>query len=342
MVPIDIRVHERFGEIDAEEWDCFIEAVGAPAFYSSAFLSAYERSPLQAAQAIFYIVLRERAGKQLLAVLPAYLQSIDDPAGDVSSVVKAPETGSGLILLTHVVHCYDSYLPSVELNSMIVGKIVAALADLAAQTRADYFGFLHVDAASPLPELLREVGMRIVPMESRFNRNVTEFKDVDGYIAAMPSSKARRNLRRCYRQAGQHDMTVEVGDGTVDHLASAVELCHLTAAQHGTPTYYPPATMPDFIAGLGTTVDVISVKQRDVLIAAAISLKDRYRYHFWACGIRAGEYGPISPFSLLFHRAIHETTQAGIPVLECGRGNEIFKYRHGLRPVPTLGCLSQP
>ena len=339
---IEIRVHERFDEIDAQEWDCLVETARAPAFYSSAFLSAYERSPLQAAQAIFYIAVRERVGKQLLAVLPAYLQTIDDPAGDVSSVVEAPETGSGLILLTHVVHCYDSYLPAIELNSVLVASIVAVLADLAAQTGADYFGFLHVDAASPLPELLREVGMRIVPMESRFNRNVAEFEDVESYISAMPSPKARRNLRRYYRQADRHGITVEVGNGTVNHLVSAVELCHLTAAQHGTPTYYPRAAMSDFIARLGETVQLLSVKQGDLLIAAAFCLKDRYRYHFWACGIRSGEYGPISPFGLLFYRAIYETTHNGIPVLECGRGNETFKHRHGLRPVPTLGCISQP
>lgn len=341
-MPIEVRVYERFDEIDAQEWDSFVESAGAPAFYSSAFLSAYERSPLQAARATFYIVVREPTGKQLLAVLPAYLQTIDDPAGDVSSIVAAPATGSGLILLTHVVHCYDSYLPAVELNSVIVGKIVTVLADLAAQTGADCFGFLHVDAASPLPELLREAGLRIVPMESRFNQNVTEFKDAESFISAMPSSRARRNLRRCYRQADRYGFTVEVGDGTADHLVSAVELCHLTAAQHGTPTYYPRATMTDFIGSLKESVQVISVKQGDLLIAAAFCLKDRYRYHFWACGIRAGEYGPISPFSLLFHRAIHETTQHAIPVLECGRGNEEFKSRHGLRPVPTLGCLSQP
>jgi predicted N-acyltransferase len=341
-VQIEIRTYERFDEIDAQEWDAFIEAVGAPAFYLSAFLSAYERSPLQAARAIFYITARERVGKQLLAVLPVYLQTIDDPAGDVSSVVEAPATGSGLILLTHVVHCYDSYLPAVELSSVLVAKVVAALADLAAQIGADCFGFLHVDASTPLPELLREVGMRIVPMESRFNQDITEFKDVESFISAMPSPKARRNLRRYYRQADRHGITVEVGNGTMDHLVSAVELCHLTAAKHGTPTYYPPAAMPDFIAGLGETVELISVKQGDLLIAAAFCLKDRYRYHFWACGIRSGEYGPISPFGLLFHRAIHEATQGGIPVLECGRGNQEFKQRHGLRPVPTLGCLSQP
>ena len=338
----EIRAHERFDEIDSQEWDCFVETAGAPAFYSSAFLRAYERSPLQDAQAIFYITVRKQVGKQLLAMLPVYLQTIDDPAGDVSSVVEAPATGSGLILLTHVVHCYDSYLPAIELNSVLVAKIVAALTDLAAQTGADYFGFLHVDAATPLPELLREAGMRIVPMESRFNQNITAFKDVESFISAMPSARARRNLRRYYRQADRHGITVEVETGAADHVVSAVELCHLTAAKHGTPTYYPPATMPDFITALGETVELISVKQDGLLIAAAFCLKDRERYHFWACGIRAGEYGPISPFGLLFHRAIHEATQGGVHVLECGRGNAAFKQRHGLRPVPTVGCLSQP
>jgi predicted N-acyltransferase len=341
-VRIEIQIHRRISEIDARDWDQLVATADAPAFYSHAFLSAYERSPLQATKSTFYIALREYGQKRLLAVLPAYLQAIDDPAGDVSSVVTAPDAGSGLILLTHVVHCYDGHLPAIELSSVIVAKVVEVLADLAAQEGADYFGFLHIDEQSPLPSMLQEAGLGIVSMETRFRRTVSEFTDVEHYISSMPSYNARRNLRRGRRRADRLGIVTEPASGMIDHLQSAVDLCHLTALRHGTPSYYPRDALFDFLAGLGESLRSISVWHADTLIATALGFIDRHRYHFWASGVKPGDFGLSSPFGLLFYQAVHEAIREGTQVLEAGRGNETFKHRHGLRPVPTVGCLSRP
>src|SRR4051794_11278303 len=85
-----------------------IRIVDAPAFYYCLFLDAYERAPLQPTEAYFYLLF----GKPAVAVVPAYLQSTEDAAGDISGLPLPGRRPGDRILISHVTHCYDTSLPA--------------------------------------------------------------------------------------------------------------------------------------------------------------------------------------------------------------------------------------
>lgn len=337
---LEVRVFDRIDSVSTAAWDQVIAHAHAPVFYSRAFLRAYERSPLQSTRATYYLEVRERPQGRLLAVVPAYLQEIDDPAGDIASVVAAPARGSGLMLLSHVVHCYDSHLPAIALTPGLVSRVAAALGELAGQAGADFFGFLHVEADSVLARLLLLAGFTMVPMASRFRLGISRFTQMDDYVRALPSQQARRRLRHDRRVADEVRVTVTAGPGSAAALAGLAELCHRNAARHGTPAYYLPEQMLGFLSRLGTALQVIEVRLGEALIAAGACLRDQRRFHMWACGLDGQSHGRLaSPYTVLFYESVRAAINAGSAVLEGGRGNDSFKSRFGFTPVRTLGAV---
>ena len=77
-----VSVRDSIDDIDPAEWSSVLASAQAPVFYDYRFLRAYERAPLQPTEAFCYL----RFGDPAVAVLPAYVQSTDDPLGVVASL----------------------------------------------------------------------------------------------------------------------------------------------------------------------------------------------------------------------------------------------------------------
>lgn len=340
---IEVRVFESIASVSDSAYNELISRTNAPVFYSRAFLQAYEQSPLQSTSAIYYLEVRDRSRRELLAVVPAYLQEIDDPVGDISTLVTRPEGGSGLMLLSHVVHCYDSHFPALELTPRIISCVTDTLGRLAAGHGADFVGFLHIEATSRLAKLLRAAGFALAPMASRFRMDISGFAEIDDYVEALRSQQARRRIRRDQRLAAQMGVTVSSGTGSAATLAEIADLCHRNALLHGTPDYYHSERLLGLLSRLGTALQVVEIRLAGTLIAVGACLRDDGRFHMWACGLDSEPHERLaSPYTVLFYESVRAAIQSGCPVLEGGRGNEPYKTRFGFAPLETAGAVAVP
>jgi predicted N-acyltransferase len=340
---IEVRVFDSIASVSDSAYNKLISRTNAPVFYSRTFLQAYEQFPLQPTSAIYYLEVRDRSRGELLALVPAYLQEIDDPVGDISALVTRPAGGSGLMLLSHAVHCYDSNFPAVELTPQIISCVTGTLGRLAAGHAADFVGFLHIEAAGELALLLRAAGFTLAPMASRFRLDISGFAGIDDYVEALHSRQARRRIRRDQRLAGQMRVTVSSGTGSAAKLAEIADLCHRNASLHGTPDYYHRERLLGFLSRLGATLQVVEIRLAGTLIAVGACLRDSGRFHLWACGLDSEPHGPLaSPYTVLFYESVRVAIQTGCPVLEGGRGNEPYKTRFGFAPLATVGAVTVP
>jgi predicted N-acyltransferase len=334
-----VRVYTSIGEIDRGEWSGVTEAAGAPAFYDYRFLRAYERVPLQETATFWYLVFGEPAA----AVLPAYVQSTDDALGDVAGLGLPDRSPGDRLLLTHVAHCYDTSLPARPGLSMprLADRACAALAGLARQAGAKWFAFLNVDGGAPIASGLAAAGLRKVPMNPRFRRDLTGYATVEELVGDIPGRKARRALRASRHQALREGMRIATSV-RAGSAGEAVELCRRTTARHGTAEYYPQR-FGEFVALASDLVRVTEVWLGDRLASGAICLHDRTRFHLWAGGIDYEATAKIhSAFPLMLWPALEEAIALGRPVFEAGRGNAAAKVRFRLDPVPLFAFVGQP
>lgn len=333
-----ISVYSRIDDVGRDEWSAVVTAADAPAFYHYPFIRTYERIPLQPTQAFYYLVF----GSPAAAVLPAYLQSTDDPLGYVSGLgLPGREPGDSL-LMTHVAHCYDTLIPARpgSLTQTLIDRACATLTDLARQAGAKWFAFLNVDGAGPTAGYLEAAGLLKLPMTARFCKPMTNYSSVEDFVADNPDRKSRWKHRASLERAQLAGMTVHDAD-PVSGAADAVELCRKTTARHGTAGYYPEH-FHDFVAGAGEIIKVTEVRFGDQLAAAAISLVDQNRYHLWAGGVDYEVARNIpSAFTLLLRPAVIEAIRTGRPKLEAGRSNELTKRRFHLDPVPLFAYVSR-
>jgi predicted N-acyltransferase len=340
---IEVRVIDSISSVDDAACAELVARTNAPVFYSGTFLRAYEESPLQSTKAIYYLEVRDGSRNDLIALVPAYLQEIDDPVGDISALVPRPAGGSGLMLLSHVVHCYDGHFPALELTPRIVSCLTSALGRLAAMHGADFVGFLHLEAGGELARLLRAAGFALAPMATRFRLDMSGLTAMEDYIRGVPSQHARRRLRRDRRLADQMRVTVHSGPGSAALLAEIADLCHRNATRHGTPEYYHRDRLLNFLLRLDAALQVVEIRHAGALIAAGACLVDRQRFHLWACGLNDGQRGLLSsPYTLLFYESVRTAIESGCPMLEAGRGNEPYKTRFGFTPLATVGAVAVP
>ncbi len=325
--------------IGRAEWSAVTEAAGAPAFYDYVFLRAYEQAPLQVTENFFYL----RFGDPAVAVLPAYLQSSDDPLGILSGLGLPGKEPGDLILITHVAHCYDTALPTRpgHLTTHLVERACLVLADLARQAGVKWFAFLNVDGDSQLSAALAEVGLTKIPMNTRYNKDLRGFSSSEDFIAAIPSQKARALIRQGRRQADRIGMRYVRPDPATG-VPDAVGLCQRTTARHGTAAYYPDE-FGQFVAIAAGLISVTEIWLDGQLGLASISLRDATRFHLWAGGIDYSVMaGARSAFPLMLMPAVEEATAAGRAVLEGGRGNAATKLRFRLTPVELMAFIGTP
>ncbi|HET9896261.1 MAG TPA: GNAT family N-acetyltransferase [Streptosporangiaceae bacterium] len=332
----EISVYSSIDEVDQDQWSAVIRAATAPAFYDYAFVRAYERVPLQHTESFIYLIF----GDPPVAVLPAYVQGTDDPAGYISGLGLPDRRPGDRILMTHVTHCYDTLIPARPecLTQELADQVCAALADVARQSRVKWFAFLNVDGTGTTASRLTAAGLMKFAMNTRFSKDVTAYPSAEDYVADIPSSKARRKFRTSLHQASRAGMTVSALD-PVREAAGAVDLCRRTTARHGTAGYYPDH-FGEFIALAGELVNITEVRIGGRLASAAISLCDATRFHLWAGGI---DYeftrGIDSSFPLMLRPAIEETIRTRRTTLEAGRSNARAKLRFRLEPIPLFAFV---
>ncbi|WP_165975939.1 GNAT family N-acetyltransferase [Actinomadura rubrisoli] len=331
-----VEVFERIDQVGRKRWDDLVVTSGAPVFYRSEFLAAFEKVPLHGSQRRAYVTGSDRAGALRFA-LPVHVMRGVDPMRVLAD--HFPARADETVLLSHVWHCYDTWLPSDGLDAEVVDAAVGALRDVAAEAGASAFGFVNVEADGALARALDEAGVPGADIDRRFNADVSSFGDLDDYLATL-DGKQRRNLRRYLRRAEDAGVTTTMIDPAEGDLDGFVELAREGAAKYGNADYYRPGVFQEFVRSLGPAARLLEIRVGGCLAGASIALLDSRRVHWWACGSDYEAIPMVSPFYLAFLNMLREAIARGRPVLEVGRRNEAFKLKHGLRARTVRAYLA--
>jgi len=308
-------------------WDEVVKAAAAPIFYRSAYLAAYHDYPLADLEQQCYLMVRTRPGEPPLAVVPVALHHSPDPLGGLRLIHPGIERTPAL--LSHVWHCYDTRIVGAADRADVAAAIIAAMRDLASSWRAGWLGFVNVEHGSPTSSALTAAGLPGAHLIERFSAGLQGLTDLDGFLARL-GRRGRANLARNARRAADSGLTADVVTGPEADLAEVAELCARTATRFGNSDFYPPQTFAGFVSGLGQAVQIIQIRQAGRLVAVGVCFTDERRFHTWACGVDYDVTGNASPYTLLFSESVALAIRLGLPVLEGGRSNEVFKRRHGL------------
>ncbi|MGF6256917.1 GNAT family N-acetyltransferase [Ensifer sp. LBL] len=326
-----VRTYGKIDEAGPGRWDELVASCGAPLFYRSAFLRAFERFPLHSVQAHFYIVGEDAQGGLVFAT-PVYLLKGVDPMKILNNYFA--DYGGELILVNHVWHCYDTWIPARGLDPDVVGAVLWAMEALAADLGVALWGFTNVDGTGELSRALTAAGMVGVQVEERFLVDLTPIPDIDRYLALL-NQPVRQNLRRYMRIAERAGIVAQVAPVEHADLDGFVALARAGAAKYGNADYYRPGIFEDFLRALGGHVRVFEQRLEGRLIGSTVLLVDETTLHWWVAGNDYTAVPQISPFYLAFLAAIKEAMATGKVVVEAGRRNPRFKTRHGLRPRPV-------
>lgn len=318
------RVAESVEEVGDAAWSALVSACDAPVFYGYDFLRSVETLPLTYPSAAKYLLAEGPSG-ELAAALPLYLQRTTDPFGGPGE--RSPVQA----LLGHVWHCYDTRLLSrAPLSRELVASFWDALTTLASHYGAQLWGLVNIALDEPLAGHLRAIGVPVEPTVPRYRLPLRPDGPacLDQHLAMI--GRASRRTLRLYRnraeRAGAQVITVS-GAAAPDVL----ELCLKTADKHA-PGYYPPERLGALIKHLGPACQVIRLELEGRLLATSICLYDKSRIHAWSGGSLYPTELNWSPQYVLFAAELQTAMASGLPMMECGRRNDEFKSRHGLRP----------
>lgn len=332
---VEVKVDRKIADIGARRWDALVARSGAPIFYRYAFLEAFERLPLHAVEQHFYLTATE-AGELRFGV-PLYAVREVDPMRVVPRVY--PQHVQDTILISHVWHCYDSWLPATELDDETVAAVVAAIRELATGIGAAVYGFVNVDADGDLARRLDVAGIEGRDMDTRYTADLQRFQCLDDYLATL-KPKRRAQVRRYFRHAeaaGVEVIRSVARDGDLDGF---VQLARETAKKYDNSDYYEPGLFQEFVRSMGDSAELIELRLGGDLVGAAIGFLDDDRYHFWVCGADYDAVPEMSPFYLTFVGLIERGIELGRPLFEAGRRNDVFKLRYGMTPRTLRAYLA--
>lgn len=324
---IKVAIYRTLEETGAERWDSLARACAAPVFYRAAFLAAFERFPLHASDDRFYIVGEAEDGRLAFA-LPVYALRAVDPMKVLAG--HFPDAAAATILLTHVWHCYDTWLLATTRDPDSVRAVLDTMARLAADIGAAHWGFANVDADGPLARALDAAGLAGRDVDERFSRDLSALSTVADYLAVL-NHKARGNLTRYRAFADRAGVLTTVRDGLDADLDGFVALARQNAAKYDNADYYRPGLFQDFVRALGPHVRVVEHHLAGRLIGAALLLVDDTRLHFWLAGNNYDAVPQVSPFYLCFLTAMTEALATDKATFDGGRRNPTFKRRYGLQ-----------
>ncbi|ECW0821686.1 GNAT family N-acetyltransferase [Salmonella enterica subsp. enterica] len=329
---IRICTYASIEDVGISRWDELVASCGAPLFYRTAFLRAFEQFPLHNVKAYFYIIGEDENGLLLFAT-PVYLLEGVDPMRVIHDHFPAWDGGS--ILVNHVWHCYDTWIPARNLDGNVVGVVLQSMKTLAEECGVTFWGFTNVDGTSALGQILTAAGMTGVQVDERFRVDLTPIPNLDCYLALL-EGKVRQNLRRYMHIAQRANLIGKIIDVQRADLEGFVTLARAGAAKYGNADYYQPGIFEGFLRALGDQVLVFEQRLDGKLIGSTILLIDESTLHWWVAGNDYAALPQISPFYLAFLGAITEALTSGKSVVEAGRRNPRFKTRHGLQSRPVL------
>jgi hypothetical protein len=327
---ITVEEYEDPGAVARAGWNDLVSADHAPVFYESAYLAAYHDHPLGDIARFSYLIARDGDGRPV-GGMPVALHRDPDP------LHQLPITGTAL--LSHVWHCYDARVIGAE-RPAVAAALLDTMARLAADWRADWYGLINVAKGTPTARSLARAGWAERHMSDRFVADLSGVAELSDYLARLRVS-GRANLVRNGRRAADHAMFTTVGPATDADLAEIAALCEATSARFG-GHFYPKAVFARFVTALGPLAHVIQVRQRGRLVAVGVCLADATRFHAWTCGVNYSVTGNASPYAVLFAESIALASRLGRQFFEGGRGNETFKRRHGLTPIPVYAYVRRP
>jgi predicted N-acyltransferase len=330
-VGMKVEIHSSLENVGVDRWNKLMASCGAPVFYYSSFLAAFERLPLHAVREFHYVVGVDESG-DLQCGFPAFLLDGTDPMRVLAT--HFTELTGKPILLSHVWHCYDSWLPARTLDEETIRPAVEAFEDLARRLGARAYGFVNVAGDGELTSALERAGLGGKPIDRRFNVDLRPFSDPEAYLQHLgySSRAAARKCRNRADAAGVWTRFVDIKSGDIDGF---IRLARTNAAKYNNSDYYKPGLFGEFVGMLGAQARLLEIRQGDRLIGASVCLQDAQRFHFWACGSDYDAIPRVSPFYLAFLAILTEAIQTGAPLLEAGRRNETFKLRYGFSPHPV-------
>jgi aspartate aminotransferase-like enzyme len=328
--PSPTRAMEHAAEL-GPEWDELCSRVDAVLYQRRSFVRAYEAHPVAAVTATRYVEIRD--GADLRAAAPLYRQA--DPLG-LLGLAPGQEA-----LLSAMWHCPDTRV--LARDSAALDPLVAAVAEQADALGCPLFGFVNVDADSPAVPLLVERGLHRRELVPRWLLDVAEYPDAESYLSRL-RRPVRHELRRQLRRAAEQGVTtVEHGP---DHprLVELLRMVAATAARAGSPRYYDPERLAGMLRMVGPACRLLEVVAADgETLGLGVCFLERDRVQYWAAGyVRDRADLAFSPYWALWWAVLALGWSSGAKVVECGRLNERFKIRMGLRPQPLVALMSRP
>ncbi|MEJ3652999.1 aminotransferase class V-fold PLP-dependent enzyme [Actinomycetes bacterium KLBMP 9759] len=324
------RVVERAAEL-GPEWDELCSKVDAVLYQQRCFVRAYEAHPVAAVTATRYVEIRD--GADLRAAAPLYRQA--DPLG-----LLGLEPGQEA-LLSAMWHCPDTRV--LVRDTSALDPLVAAIAEQADALGCPLFGFVNVEADSPAVPLLVERGLHRRELVPRWLLETADYPDPESYVSRL-RKPVRHELRRQLRRAA------EQGVGTVEHgpdhprLVEMLRMVAATAARAGSPRYYDPDRLAGMLRQVGSACRLLEVvSATGETLGVGVCFRERDRLQYWAAGyVRDRADLTFSPYWALWWAVLELGWSSGVKVVECGRLNERFKIRMGLRPQPLVALMSRP
>ncbi|WP_232666740.1 aminotransferase class V-fold PLP-dependent enzyme [Pseudonocardia sp. TRM90224] len=327
------RVVEHAAEL-GPGWDELCSKVDAVLYQQLPFVRAYEAHPVAAVTANRYVEIRDGADHaDLRAAAPLYRQA--DPLG-LLGLAPGQEA-----LLSAMWHCPDTRVLARDTASL--DPLVEAIAGQADALGCPLFGFVNVEADSPAVPLLVERGLHRRELVPRWLLETAEYPDPESYVSRL-RKPVRHELRRQLRRAAEQGVsTVEHGP---DHpqLVELLRLVAATAARAGSPRYYDPDRLAGMLRQVGPACRLLEiVSASGETLGVGVCFQERDRLQYWAAGyVRDRADLTFSPYWALWWAVLELGWSAGVKVVECGRLNERFKIRMGLRPQPLVALMSRP
>lgn len=300
-----------------------VAAAGANMNYSTEFMRAYERHPIQRVHGCRYIELLSggEAG-EVVAFAPCFIQG--DPLGALG--LAADEHA----LLSQVWHCSDTRIVAAEVTPAVAGELLDAMREEAKAAELSRVGFVNVAVGSPTAEVLEAAGLRGIHLDTRYWLDLARYGSEDGVLDAIKAAD-RREFRRHWRRATEEGVSIRVRPVTAHEDPAKLRLLETTMDRVGSPGYYDAVELAAFLAETPSAW-IVELSIEESLLGYAILFTDDTRLHAWALGYDRDRPLRFSPYYILWGSFMRLGYQLGLPRLEAGRRNGEFKMRHGLAP----------
>lgn len=336
---ITIDIYTSINQLSEKEYYHFHSNRNGSLFYDWRFLLAAEQSPLLAVKKTYYLVARSHG--QLLAFLPVYLQDLHvvDPFQILAKNAGLCDQGDDVGLFSHIMHCFDSTIPSRQASLALHDALFSRLRELALAEGTSYFGLLNVQDPF-LRQHAGALGLNVNFMLERWYVELAEYRDFEHFIEKLPydgRSEMRRQIRKFDASHATLSMLAPPFD---DRLEQLTELCQQTTARHGTPHYFPAAALARFSRLCGDLIRLNLIELRGELIAGMVCFQQQDMLYLWSAGMRYDQVD-FSPYTLAFANAYRYAFANRLKRLEAGRLNAKIKTRLGFQPEPLYTITSE-